>query len=97
VDNVPFSYKEVVDYREQNQTLQDVVEHHTMSFTLLGGQEPQRVQTGVVSANFFDVLGVKPLLGRTFVESDEAHGSDAVLVLSYQYWKGSHGGDPEIV
>jgi len=97
IDNVPFSYKEVVDYREQNQTLQDVVEHHTMSFTLLGGQEPQRVQTGVVSANFFDVLGVKPLLGRTFVESDEAHGSDAVLVLSYQYWKGSHGGDPEIV
>jgi putative ABC transport system permease protein len=97
VNNVPFSYKELVDYREQNQTLADVVEHHTMSFTLLGGQEPQRVQTGVVSANFFDVLGVKPLLGRTFVASDEEHGSDAVLVLSYQYWKGSHGGDPAIV
>ena len=97
VNNVPFSYKELIDYREQNQTLEDVVEHHTMSFTLLGGQEPQRVQTGVVSANFFDVLGVKPLLGRTFVASDEEHGSDAVLVLSYQYWKGSHGGDPAIV
>ena len=97
VNNVPFSFKEVQDYREQNQTLSDVVEHHTMSFTLLGGQEPQRVQTGVVSANFFDVLGVKPLLGRTFVASDEEHGADAVLVLSYQYWKGSHGGDPAIV
>src|SRR6185436_1535617 len=95
--NMPFSVKEVLDYREQNQTLDAVVEHHTMSFTLLGGNEPQRVQTGVVSANFFDVLGVKPLLGRTFVESDEQHGSDAVLILSYQYWKGSHGGDPTIV
>jgi predicted permease len=97
VNNVPFSVKEVQDYREQNQTLSDVVEHHTMSFTLLGGQEPQRVQTGVVSANFFDVLGVKPLLGRTFVESDEQHGADAVLVLSYQYWRSSHGGDPSII
>jgi len=95
--NVPFSVKEVQDYREQNQTLDAVVEHHSMSFTLLGGQEPQRVQTGVVSANFFDVLGVKPLLGRTFVAADDEHGSDAVIVLSYQYWRQSHGGDPGIV
>jgi predicted permease len=95
--NVPFSVKEVQDYREQNQTLQGVVEHHSMSFTLLGGKEPQRVQTGVVSANFFDVLGVRPLLGRTFVDADEQHGSDAVIVLSYQYWKQSHGGDPGVV
>jgi len=95
--NVPFSVKEVQDYREQNQTLESVVEHHSMSFTLLGGKEPQRVQTGVVSANFFDVLGVKPLLGRTFVDADEQHGSEAVIVLSYQYWKQSHAGDPEIV
>lgn len=95
--NVPFSVKEVQDYREQNQTLDAVVEHHTMSFTLLGGQEPQRVQTGVVSANFFDVLGVKPLLGRTFVADDDEHGSDAVIVLSYQYWRQSQGGDPAIV
>jgi len=97
VNNVPFSVKEVQDYREQSQTLEAVVEHHTMSFTLLGGREPQRVQTGVVSANFFDVLGVKPLLGRTFVESDDEPGSDAVLVLSYEYWRRSHGGDPEII
>jgi predicted permease len=97
VNNVPFSVKEVQDYREQNQTLEAVVEHHTMSFTLLGGQEPQRVQTGVVSANFFDVLGVKPLLGRTFVAGDDEHDSDAVLVLSYQYWRQSHGGDPSII
>ena len=95
--NVPFSVKEVQDYRDQNQTLDSVVEHHSMSFTLLGGKEPQRVATGVVSANFFDVLGVKPLLGRTFVDADEQYGSDAVIVLSYQYWKQSHGGDPDII
>lgn len=95
--NLPFSVKEVLDYREQNQTLDAVVEHHTMSFTLLGGNEPQRVQTGVVSANFFDVLGVIPIVGRTFVAGDEEHGSDAVLVLSHKYWQQSHGGDQGIV
>ncbi len=69
--DIPFSVKEIVDYREQNHTLGGVAEHHTMFFLLLGKDWAQRVQTAVVSANFFDVLGVKPLLGRTFVASDE--------------------------
>ncbi|MBA3767474.1 MAG: ABC transporter permease, partial [Acidobacteria bacterium] len=54
-------------------------------------------QTGVVSANFFDVLGVKPILGRTFAPDDEKQGADAVLMLSNKYWQQSHGGDPNIV
>ena len=95
--DIPFSVKEIIDYREQNQTLDAVVEHHSMAFILLGRAEAQRVQTGVVSANFFDVLGVKPLLGRTFQHGDEHEGSDAVLVLSYKYWRESQGGDPNIV
>ncbi len=97
LDNMPFSVKEIMDYREQSQTLDAVVEHHSMAFILLGRAEAERVQTGVVSANFFDVLGVKPLLGRTFLPGDEHEGSDAVLVLSYKYWRESQGGDPNVV
>jgi putative ABC transport system permease protein len=55
------------------------------------------LSTGVVSANFFDVLGVKPLYGRTFVESDDRHGAEGVLVLSHRYWKRAFGGDPSVV
>ena len=95
--DVPFSAKEIFDYRDQSHTLDAVVEHHTMSFLLLGKDSAERVNTAVVSANFFDVLGVKPILGRTFVAADEDHGADAVLILSYGYWKGRHGGDPNIV
>lgn len=95
--NIPFSAKEVFDYRDQNHTLTDVVEHHSMTFLLLGKDTAERVQTAVVSANFFDVLGVRPLLGRTFVPGDDTHGSDAVLVLSHKYWQSRHGGDPNIV
>ena len=95
--NVPFSAQEIFDYRDNTHTLDAVVEHHSMNFLLLGPDSAERVNTAVVSANFFDVLGVKPLLGRTFVPSDEAHNADAVLVLSYEYWKGRHGGDPNII
>ena len=65
------------DYRRQNATLDGVVEYHSMNFTLLGGSEPQRVRTGVVSADFFDVLEVKPLLGRTFRPEEDGHGRGA--------------------
>jgi putative ABC transport system permease protein len=95
--NIPFSVKEIVDYREQNRTLDAIVEHHTMNFLLLRDDGAERVDTAVVSANFFDVLGVQPLLGRTFVASDETHGADAVLILSNEYWRKRHGSDPNIV
>jgi putative ABC transport system permease protein len=97
VDNMGFSVKEINDYREQAQTLDEVVEHHSMSFILLGGEEAQRVQTAVVSANFFDMLGIKALYGRTFLSSDDEKGADAVLVLSYKYWKQQYKSDPNIV
>ncbi len=92
----PFSVKEIADYREQNHTLQGMAEHHTMSFLLISKETAERVETAVVSANFFDVLGVKPLLGRTFVAADEAPGGPAVLILSYKYWQTHQGGDPQI-
>jgi putative ABC transport system permease protein len=97
IKDIPFSYKELVDYREQNQTLDALVEYHSMDFLLLDDDSSQRVRSAVVSANFFDVLGVQPLLGRTFLASDESPNADAVLVLSYEYWQSHHGGDPNIV
>ena len=95
--NIPFSVKEIGDYRAQLATLDGFVEHHGMSFTLLDRGEPDRVLTGVVSANFFDVLGVQPLHGRTFRDGDDDLGAEAVLVLSYPYWQQRFGGDPDIV
>jgi predicted permease len=91
-----FSVQEVRDYREMSRSFDSVVEYHSMDFTLLGGGDARRVTAGVVSANFFDVLEVAPLLGRNFRASDEEHGADAVLILSNDYWR-TLGGDPGIV
>src|SRR5437667_11386135 len=95
--NQPFSVTEINDYRGQTRLLDGLVEYHTMNFILLGRSEPERVETGVVSGNYFDVFGVKPLLGRTFRPEDEQPGAPAVLMLSYEYWIKSFGGDPTVV
>jgi len=64
---------------------------------LLGGREPVRVDTGVVSANFFRILGVTPLYGRTFMDEDDRPNARPVLILSYNFWQKSFGGDPNVV
>jgi hypothetical protein len=97
VENLAFSIKEVYDYRDSNQTLSGLVEHHSMTFTLLGRDEPERVSTGVVSAEFFDVLGITPLHGRAFRPEDDDLGADAVLILSNGYWQRAFGGEPGVI
>jgi putative ABC transport system permease protein len=97
IEDMQFSVKEIEDYRAQNRTLSGLVEYHAMSFTLFGHGDPERVRTGVVSANYFDLFGVQPLLGRTFLPGDEKLGAPAVLLLSYEYWKNNFGSDPGIV
>src|SRR5688572_14569428 len=81
VPNAQFSVLELADYRSRSRSLQALVEYHSMPFILLGRGEPRRVQTGVVSANYFDVLGVKPLLGRSFRPGEDQPGAEPVLVV----------------
>jgi putative ABC transport system permease protein len=95
--NQPFSVAETNDYRTQSHSLDGLVEYHNMNFILLGRSEPERVETGVVSWNYFDVFGLKPLFGRSFRPDDEKPGAPAVLMLSYEYWIRSFGGDPTVV
>ena len=97
VDDLAFSVKEIEDYRAQNRTLAGLAEYHAMSFTLFGHGDPDRVRTGVVSANYFDLFGIQPLLGRTLLPDDEKLGAPPVLLLSYEYWKNNFGADPNII
>jgi putative ABC transport system permease protein len=97
IDDIGFSAHEIQDDREQNRTLSGVAEYHNMSFILFGHGDPDRVRAAVVSANYFDLFGVKPLLGRTFLPDDDTLGAPPVLILSYDYWKTNFGSDPAIV
>ena len=97
VRDLGFSVAELQDVAAAARSFDGVAEYHTMNFTLLGGDEPLRVRTGVVSAGWFDLLGVAPLLGRTFRPEDDAHGADAVLMLTHEYWSRAFGRDPGVV
>ncbi len=92
-----FSPKELDDLRAQSATFADFVEYHSLNFTLLGQGEPERVLSGVVTWNFFQLLGVEPYIGRMFLEEDDILTAEPVLLLSYRFWQNSFGGDPGVV
>jgi predicted permease len=91
------SINELYDYRSRLTTVQDLVEYHQMSFVLLNQGDPDRVDTGVVSANFFTALGVQPLIGRDFVAPDAKLGAQQVVLLTYEYWQSKFSADPKVV
>jgi putative ABC transport system permease protein len=93
----PFSATEIADLRAVSTTLEFVEEEHNMSFTLLGLDQPWRVQTDVVSAGYFDLLGIEPLLGRTFRPDEDEPDSAPTILLSHRFWQEKTGGDPHIV
>lgn len=97
VPNAGIGIPELFDYRVRLTAVNDLVEYHGMSFVLLNQGEPDRVDTGVVSSNFFQMLGIQPLYGRTFLDHDDDLGAEAVLVLSHRYWKEKFGGDPQVI
>ncbi|MGB4248632.1 MAG: ABC transporter permease, partial [Pseudohongiellaceae bacterium] len=74
--DVAASVQTMFDYERQSQSLSDVIEYHQMSFTLLGHGDPSFVQTGVVSWDYFNVLGVQPVLGRSFMPGEDEPGAE---------------------
>src|ERR1700743_2371948 len=94
----PFSYLDYRDLREQNHTLSGLLAYHHDWITLTGGAQPERAYIANVSANYFDVLGIKPVLGRFFLAEEETR-PDAVpnVVLGYSLWKTRYAEDPAIV
>lgn len=75
----------------------DVSGISSWSFTLVGDGDPEELSVARVTANHFDVLGVRPLLGRTFRPEEEESGRGDVAVLSYGLWVRRFGADPDIV
>jgi len=94
----PLSYPDYRDLREQNHSFIGMLAYHHDWITLTGGEKPERIYIATVSWNYFEVLGIKPLLGRFFRPEEETR-PDAVpyVVLGYSLWKTRYAGDPAIV
>src|SRR5690348_4041962 len=86
-----------LDWRSQNHVFQYMSAMQISSFNLTGTGVPQQLQGIRVSPDFFDMLGVKPSLGRTFLADEEQPGHDRSVILSHELWTSTFGSSPSIV
>jgi putative ABC transport system permease protein len=86
-----------LDIRQQTQTLEDAAAIDSTEFTLTGAGEPLRLRGSEVSASFFEVLRVRPLIGRTFAADENEPGKDKVAVLGHALWQQRFGSRADAV
>ena len=86
-----------MDWRAQNRTLSGLTIHGTQVMTLSGGAEPVRVVAGLIEPELFEVVRVRPYLGRAFLPDDVRPGARAVVLLGHALWQRSYGGEAGIV
>lgn len=93
-----FSYPDYTDLRDGNRSFSALMAFAIRPVDLTGSGKPERLWGTIVSANYFDVLGVRPILGRGFLAAEEQKpGGAAVVVLSYGLWRTHFAGDRHIV
>jgi macrolide transport system ATP-binding/permease protein len=93
-----FSYPNYRDFRDGNQVLSGLIAYRFVPLSLSRAGSNERIWGYEVSGNYFDVLGVRPIKGRTFLpEEDKTRSSHPVIVISYDCWQQRFGGDPNVV
>jgi putative ABC transport system permease protein len=98
VPQAPFAAPDFVDWRAQNQTLDDMTLYTwPTSLNMSGTGEPEHVYGILAQANFFSVLGSAPLMGRAFVNGEDHAGHNHVAVLSYGLWQRRFGGTRDVL
>src|SRR5215472_6059496 len=86
-----------LDWKDQSKSFLDMAAIEPGLPTVDTGNEPEQVLAGFVTANYFSVLGARPMLGRTFSADEDEPGKDHVLVSSYAFWVSRLGSDPNVV
>jgi putative ABC transport system permease protein len=84
-------------YRDQNRSFDALAIFNSSGINLTGAGEPERLPVSNVTADFFRVLGINPILGRTFQEGEDTPGKNSVCVISHALWQRKFGGDPNVV
>jgi putative ABC transport system permease protein len=91
------SYPDFLDWKSRNEVFEKIAVYRSGGANLTGGTEPERIQVAEVSADFFAVLGVGPMLGRTFLPEEDRDGATPSIVISHGLWQRRFGSDPSIV
>jgi predicted permease len=98
VETRPASYPDFIDWRNQNQSFEDIAAFDSPSFSLTGTGEPERIPGEIVSASYFPILGIQPAVGRTFLpEEDVTPDQSPVAVISYKLWQRRFAADSDLL
>jgi putative ABC transport system permease protein len=96
-ENSTFSVPEIQDLRASVKSLSAFGDFSAMDFTMIGLGEPRSIQGGVVGGNYFDVMGLRPVLGRLIGPQDDSPSSAGVVVLTYRFWTTALHKDPSVL
>lgn len=97
IENTNFSVPEIQDLRSGVKTLTAVGEFSTISFTMVGLGEPRVIRAGVVDGSYFDVIGLRPVLGRLLNARDDGPNAAGAAVLTHRFWSTSLKSDPGVI
>jgi predicted permease len=91
------SYPNFLDWQKENHTLSSMAVSRSYSFSLTNLGEVEQIQGQYVTSDFFSILGVKPVIGRSFVSADDQRGAAPVAMISAGFWKRKLSGAPDVV
>ncbi|HEY8461945.1 MAG TPA: ABC transporter permease [Blastocatellia bacterium] len=86
-----------LDWREQNRVFTGIATYYKSSYSLTGNGEPEQISAANVSYDAFEILGVAPILGRSFTAEEERPGNDMVVILGHGLWKRRFGARPDVI
>ncbi|MBZ5536337.1 MAG: ABC transporter permease [Acidobacteriia bacterium] len=93
----PVTPPDYFDWKEQNDVFESMAAGTEDSANLTGAGEPERLELASVSANFFEMLGTQPMLGRPFRVEEDQPGKNLVVILSHALWRRKFGADPAVI
>ena len=97
VENTTFSVPEILDLRSRVKTVSAFGDFSTIGFTLVGLGEPREVRAGVVGGSYFEVMGLRPVLGRLLGPDDDGPQAAGAAVLTYRFWTTALKNDPSVI
>jgi len=95
--NTTFSVPEIKDMGTSLKTIQELGTFSEIDFTIVGLGTPREIPAGVVDGNYFEVMGLRPVLGRLLTPSDDGPNAAGAVVLTYKFWRESQHSDPHVL
>ncbi len=97
IEDITFSVPEIRELSERVKSFSKFGDFSTIGFTMVGLGEPREVRAGVVGGSYFDVMGLRPVMGRLLGPHDDGPNATGAVVLTYRFWKTALSADPAVL